>query len=172
MSTDPAEQFWDLYAYAGNGYNPINAVDPDGYLVSGLYSKSTGELSLTNLDNGKSITVLVESGNKPTGDPIPAGNWEILQHSRRIGFFRLDAIDGQPRNDTHEETGRGNFRLHVPGNTTGCVAVKGWKEWGDVEKMLQSTSTTTVEENVKPSWWKFWKKPEPIVKYGTVEIVD
>lgn len=30
VSTDPAEQFWDLYSYAGNGYNPINATDPDG----------------------------------------------------------------------------------------------------------------------------------------------
>ncbi|MDG5817139.1 hypothetical protein QA601_18735, partial [Chitinispirillales bacterium ANBcel5] len=30
ISADPARQFWDLYAYAGNGFNPINAVDPDG----------------------------------------------------------------------------------------------------------------------------------------------
>ncbi len=30
VSTDPAEQFWDLYAYAGNGFNPISAIDSDG----------------------------------------------------------------------------------------------------------------------------------------------
>jgi len=30
ISCDPVSQFHDLYAYAGNGYNPINVVDPDG----------------------------------------------------------------------------------------------------------------------------------------------
>ena len=30
MSTDPAEQFHNLYAYSGNGFNPINSIDPDG----------------------------------------------------------------------------------------------------------------------------------------------
>ena len=29
-STDPAEQFWGGYSYAANGYNPVNAIDPDG----------------------------------------------------------------------------------------------------------------------------------------------
>lgn len=30
LSPDPARQFAGLYSYTGNGYNPINAVDPDG----------------------------------------------------------------------------------------------------------------------------------------------
>ncbi len=29
-AVDPKEQFWDRYAYAGNGFNPINGIDPDG----------------------------------------------------------------------------------------------------------------------------------------------
>jgi RHS repeat-associated protein len=32
-STDPIEQFWSGYSYTGNGYNPVNAVDPDGLAV-------------------------------------------------------------------------------------------------------------------------------------------
>jgi len=30
ISPDPARQFASLYSYTGNGFNPVNAVDPDG----------------------------------------------------------------------------------------------------------------------------------------------
>ena len=30
ISVDPMRQFTSLYLYAGNGYNPVNGVDPDG----------------------------------------------------------------------------------------------------------------------------------------------
>lgn len=33
ISTDPAGQFFDLYAYAGNGFNPIIATDPTGSIL-------------------------------------------------------------------------------------------------------------------------------------------
>lgn len=33
-STDPAGQFWNSYAYAGNGINPINAIDPTGLSIN------------------------------------------------------------------------------------------------------------------------------------------
>lgn len=29
-SVDPARQFSSPYLYAGNGYNPVNVIDPDG----------------------------------------------------------------------------------------------------------------------------------------------
>jgi RHS repeat-associated protein len=33
-SVDPKAQFFDLFAYAGNGYNPIIATDPDGQALT------------------------------------------------------------------------------------------------------------------------------------------
>ena len=30
ISVDPKKQFASPYLYAGNGYNPVNAFDPDG----------------------------------------------------------------------------------------------------------------------------------------------
>jgi RHS repeat-associated protein len=30
ISVDPARQFWSGYTYSGNGFNPVNAIDPDG----------------------------------------------------------------------------------------------------------------------------------------------
>src|SRR5690554_572409 len=38
-STDPKEQFWSPYSYAGNGLNPISAIDPNGEeLIYAVYS--------------------------------------------------------------------------------------------------------------------------------------
>ncbi|MDG5817163.1 hypothetical protein QA601_18860, partial [Chitinispirillales bacterium ANBcel5] len=45
ISTDPKEQFWDRYAYVGNGYNPINAVDPDGNEVNFIFITLDGQLA-------------------------------------------------------------------------------------------------------------------------------
>jgi len=36
ISPDPARQFASLYSYAGNGFNPVNAVDPEKGGVSKL----------------------------------------------------------------------------------------------------------------------------------------
>lgn len=45
ISTDPAKQFHDLYAYAGNGFNPIGAIDPNGEDVYYLNaSKGAGRM--------------------------------------------------------------------------------------------------------------------------------
>jgi len=30
ISLDPKEQFWSGYSYSSNGFNPVNAIDPDG----------------------------------------------------------------------------------------------------------------------------------------------
>ncbi len=38
ISVDPARQFASPYLYAGNGYNPVNGVDPDGNSVNILLS--------------------------------------------------------------------------------------------------------------------------------------
>ena len=32
-SVDPSDQFWSPYSYAGNGFNPVNAVDYDGEVL-------------------------------------------------------------------------------------------------------------------------------------------
>jgi RHS repeat-associated protein len=37
MSVDPMRQFWSPYSYTGNGFNPINVVDPDGRQVDDVY---------------------------------------------------------------------------------------------------------------------------------------
>ena len=48
-STDPAEQFWSPYVYAGNGYNPIAAVDDDGNALNPISVAIATPLAFRNL---------------------------------------------------------------------------------------------------------------------------
>lgn len=63
--------------------------------------------------------------------PIPRGRWRLvrLYDSTRVGraAIELHAADATPGNDTHDETGRGAFRIHGdsvrnPGTAShGCI---------------------------------------------------
>ena len=45
ISVDPMRQFVSPYLYAGNGYNPVNVVDPDGnYSITQVDDKYAGEI--------------------------------------------------------------------------------------------------------------------------------
>jgi len=59
-STDPAEQFWSKYAYAGNGINPINGIDKDGNEIA----------TITLAGIGLGILFSTQYANAPgPGDP-------------------------------------------------------------------------------------------------------
>ena len=46
-SVDPARQFASPYLYAGNGYNPVNAIDPDGNAAEVAYYRSDNSVVIT-----------------------------------------------------------------------------------------------------------------------------
>ncbi|WP_139841191.1 RHS repeat-associated core domain-containing protein [Methylocaldum sp. SAD2] len=173
LQTDPIGYGDDLNLYAYVGNNPVNGKDPMGLEVVGTYDPYTGKFSLTDLDSGRSVTVNAESGGKPFGDPIEPGRYEILERAGRPGFYRLDAIDANPRNDIHDQTGRDSFRLHQPGRTIGCIAVCEWNDWRAVDSMISHTSTTTVKDNFHP-WWDIFKVTDAggITKYGELTVID
>jgi hypothetical protein len=130
--------------------------------------RDTGELTLTDRDTGETAKGKFESGGKPYGDPIERGPYEILDQARNPDSWRLDPIDSELRNDTHDSTGRTRFRIHGPGRTIGCVTACSQPDWAPVKSLLNRTSTTTVPDNATP-WWRFWQS-ETIKKYGTLEV--
>ena len=189
ISVDPARQFASPYLYAGNGYNPVNAIDPDGNLVTGTYNKSTGLLTLTDNDTKKSVSGQYFTGGKPYGEPIPTGKYEILDHvpdktskNYKPGRYRLDAIDAKPRNDIHEPTGRINFRLHGFGNSTGCITACENTNHKEIDDFIQKTKTEPVEikapeRGLFGKIWDFITDTEPSKsnihqKYGEIEVID
>ncbi|WP_437635072.1 SpvB/TcaC N-terminal domain-containing protein [Sorangium sp. So ce854] len=156
-----------LYTYTWN--NPLRFVDPTGLLVEAVYDTAAGTLTVTDKDTKKTITVEVESGGRPYGDPIPKGKWEILERGGdRPDWFRLDAVDAKPRDDVHEATGRSKFRLHGPGNTLGCIACKDRKKYNDLVRLMQDTKTEVATDRGVP-WYNFWSN-DKIKKFGDLIV--
>lgn len=118
--------------------------------VEAFFDVKTGTLRLQSSGNKEIVEVQAESGGKPYGEPIPPGKYEILEQARREHFYRLDAIDRKPRNDVHEATGRTEFRLHRPGLTTGCIAVKDKSDWARVDAFLKQSQTESVKDDFHP----------------------
>jgi RHS repeat-associated protein len=144
-------------------------ISSGGKGVDVTYDGSTGKLSVLDWTTGRSFETRAESGGKPFGDPIPVGEYDILERSGRSGFFRLDPVDITPRNDIHEPSGRDHFRLHHPGRTIGCIAVCDAADWRIVEDIIRNTSTETVSDMFHP-FWKVWWEPTPITRFGRLTV--
>ena len=157
----------NTYVYTSG--NPVKWSDRLGLLVDAVYDSKTGLITVTDRNNGQSISISAASGGKPFGKPIPQGKYEILDQARNPESFRIDAWDSLPRNDIHEPTGRDRFRLHEPGRTIGCIAATERDQWNKLRNLINNTTTETVSDNATP-WWKPWSPAETIVKYGDLIV--
>ena len=171
MATDPvgfAGGSTLLSSYANS--DPVNLIDPDGLKVVALFNKCTNRFVSFDLDTGEITSTNAESGGKPTGDPIPDGFYDILRHPSR-DRFRLDCKDGT-RDDVHNASGRGLFRLHGKGRTTGCIAASGSDaDWDRTRRSIQKTKPEKVVStdqgyapgpiHQNPSVWRFFRAVTP-----------
>jgi RHS repeat-associated protein len=157
----------NFYSYCDG--DPVNYVDKDGLEVDAIYDRESGKLTVIDLDTGNYIEVDAESGGKPWGDPIPYGEYDILQGPDN---FRLDPIDDSRYNDKFDDAeGRNEFRLHKPGNTTGCIAVKESDSWDKLKDLILNTSTKMVNDNKKYPPWRFWvKSNQKIKRFGKITV--
>jgi RHS repeat-associated protein len=156
----------NLYGYVLN--NPVRWVDPLGLEVFGTYDQGSGLLALTDVDTGETVVGQFESGGKPYGDPIPTGNYEILDHPDP-DFLRLDSDDSSPRDDVDDRTGRNRFRLHKPGRTTGCISSKDQEEWDKIRDFIRKTKTTPVTVSSKTRWGT--RNTEPSRRFGEIRVI-
>lgn len=181
ISVDPKRQFSSPYLYAGNGFNPVNVIDEDGDEVKGTFSKSTGILTLRDNDSGKEVSGKYFTGGI-AGAPIPNGTYEILEQAQREGFYRLDLVDANPRNDVAElpdGSTRDRFRLHGQGMSLGCVTACEGTDHSKIDKFLQNTKTSVVKDNYDAPWYVDLKNfffgsdnESNINKYGELDVTD
>jgi RHS repeat-associated protein len=68
ISVDPKRQFASPYLYAGNGYNPVNAIDPDGNETTIDLDENNKVTNMTYTANDNTTVTF----NKPGVDPFTA----------------------------------------------------------------------------------------------------
>lgn len=156
------------YAYVGG--NPLSYVDPLGLFITATYNHATGMLYAYDSDTEKLYSGSFESGGKPWGDPIPNGDYDILS-DRRDDFFRLEPVD-QSYGDDKTASGRGEFRLHKPGRTLGCVSSKDAENWKSIRDAIRGSSGDKVNVLSK-SRNPFNRNPlESLYRYGRLTVIN
>jgi RHS repeat-associated protein len=176
VSIDPAAgaaenpQTWNRYAYALN--NPYKYVDPDGREVDAIFKINKERVKAIDRDTKERVKMSAVSGYRPTGRPIEVGEYDILYHPNE-NYFRLEPKDQKYGDDTHESSGRTNFRLHHRGTgvTVGCVGATNDEEWVKMRDFINDTKTSIVKVDSK-SRNPFSPKKEIVIKYGTFKVVE
>ena len=131
-SVDPKRQFASPYLYAGNGYNPVNVIDPDGNTIYILLSNElNGGMSKVNkFEGGRNVpgqqSAKVPLYNMYVGNS--SGNAVIVPVTRDAiagkGAFSVDGIfSGKPRVDELENGGYTNYRIELQDLETGSPTI-------------------------------------------------
>ena len=156
--------------------------DPDGRTVTAtatitviektkLGYTAKGSVTFTDDQTGKSITTDFFSGGIPYGNPLPIGEYDILEPTKE-GHYRLEANDSNYGDDKVSGTDQGLLRLHEKGhgNNMGCISIENDADWEKTDSLLQHTekSTSTVKSKSRNP---FAPKTEELDKYGKLKVI-
>ncbi|GAB0155013.1 hypothetical protein CHRYSEOSP005_02730 [Chryseobacterium sp. Alg-005] len=136
-----------------------------GILVKGVFTGGHSE-------NG----VVTRDPERPQQQPIPNGNYDILDNNadtNHTGWFRLDRKDSNPYNDKDDATQRDGFRLHLGTESWGCVTCDvsqgdRKQEWDIISNALETSKTTTVPERRGRQRWNPFST---LTNYGTLRVI-
>jgi len=162
-SRDSLSEGFNRYWYASA--NPYKNIDPNGGQVLALYSNESRALFAMDIVTRAAVFASAESGGKPWGDPIPAGEYSILTRRGRDGFYRLERRDSNFGDDETPE-GRTNLRLHGPGRTLGCVEVCEPDKFAAVDNLIRKTETSSTPVNDNSIVGRIAGRKETVANFG------
>jgi uncharacterized protein RhaS with RHS repeats len=154
LTPDPIGLAGGINPFVYSENNPINFIDSLGLLVTAVYNKDKGVVTVTDNDTAISVSAPAFSGVKNKFSPAPNGiytisdfNWgraakpnyfAILLHDGRLD----DYADGHVSNYDPNKT-MANLRFHSGYASHGCVTVPGKadsKDWLPIQKMILNTN--------------------------------
>ncbi|WP_028582150.1 tlde1 domain-containing protein [Desulfogranum japonicum] len=174
----------NLYAYVED--DPVNWIDSNGLLVSGVLDTKNNTLTLTDDDTKEQIVVEAFSGGHSTADgivspgvgrekTIPQGDYFIVDNPHPIegheDWFGV-IKDDECVDDYDQDSGRGGFRLHLGQTSWGCITINlhqtnALKKWQQIQEMIKNTKTNEVDFRKGPH---FWNRTEMISSYGSITV--
>ncbi|MDG6310869.1 RHS repeat-associated core domain-containing protein, partial [Glaesserella parasuis] len=163
----------NLYRFADNVQGWI---DPFGLEVAAVYDRMTQTLKIKDLDTQRTIEgpfktgANIVSSETTFSGPIPAGKYHILERQGNNDFFRLEPVDSNYGDDTHDATGRNEFRLHKPGRSIGCITSLDKENWEATNSFIRNTEKTITQVNSKSRNPFKWGQKESIIKYGELTV--
>ena len=87
ISVDPKRQFASPYLYAGNGMNPVNAIDPDGNETTINLDENNKVLNMTYTPNDNATVMFYKPGVEPfTAAEPPQGSFFFTQDLHGVIF--------------------------------------------------------------------------------------
>ncbi|TSB21768.1 DUF2778 domain-containing protein [Psychrobacter sp. YGAH215] len=159
---------------------------PSSYVIGGIRD-ADGKLTANQMlvvnnifTGGQSTTAndIFRDPTRPAQRPLPTGGYDIVENAgdtnpAHSDWFRVDPQDENPFNDEYDLNGRTGFRLHLGGVSHGCVtfnqndanARKGWEVFKNI---LNSTSTTTVQDRRGRQWMNPLSR---IKHYGSITVI-
>ncbi|WP_019674083.1 DUF2778 domain-containing protein [Psychrobacter lutiphocae] len=165
---------------------PTISKSPSNYVIGGIRDSggkliANQMLIINNIFTGGKVTSengIVRDAADPGQKALHTGGFDIVENAgdtrpSHSDWFRLDPQDEQPFNDKYDVNGRSGFRLHLGGLSYGCVtfnkndddAKKGWEVFKNI---LNSTSTTTVQDRRGRQWLNPFSR---IKHYGTIKVI-
>ncbi|MDO9795199.1 hypothetical protein Q7542_13820, partial [Glaesserella parasuis] len=96
--------------------------------------------------------------------------YHILERQGNNDFFRLEPVDSNYGDDTHDATGRNEFRLHKPGRSIGCITSLDKENWEATNSFIRNTEKTITQVNSKSRNPFKWGQKESIIKYGELTV--
>lgn len=123
-------------------------IPPQHIVAEDYFSGSSGSPpEIPDYRNDSSAT------GEPSRGPLPLGKYRIFHHSNP-GYWRLDFMDGTINDvvDSGPGEGRGQFRLHYPGGSLGCITTPKYEVGADGEYITDENNRRIIDEENAAEW--------------------
>jgi hypothetical protein len=145
--------------------------------IIAFYNTKTGDFTAYDPVSGETVHGYFKSNTDGSfwHKTIALGDYAILEQGKKVGeSFRLEAYDSRFGDDDVDASGQDNLRLHLPGDSVGCITAVDAESWSRVGGLIQNRAIGDVDVESLSGLNKFMpsgmRDTERIKFYGTLHV--